>query len=662
MSELFLGFLNRAYSASWLIAAVLLLRLLLARAPKRLRPVMWGLVGLRLALPWSIESALSLVPSGTLLTQQAVRYDPVPTVNTGFPALNTALDGALAASSVAAPAASVNPLYVYTTIAGYLWLLGVGAMLLYLLVSWLRLRRKVQTAILLDGNVYETDAVVSPFVMGLLRPRIILPLGMECATASAVLAHERCHLRRGDNWVKLLGFALLSLYWFHPLVWLSYVLLCRDLELACDETVIRTLDAPARADYSQALLSCSTPHRTLAACPLAFGAVGVKARVKAVLNYKKPAFWLIVLAVVCCIVLAVCFLTEPTDHVIYGLADGRYVADDSQLSYVDVSFDLHEGRFHLTSDVFSSTLIDGTFEIDDGKVICTAESVKGTYIFKMIDNDTISYTARGSSELYARGNDMSLQKLADGTQFHFVPPSYSGLNAVLLSVDTTAGTITVADADAGTDIFGAECVLNCANAELLFCDYESGAVHPFVLSDLRAGDTLTISLDAENYDLLQQNAGAADAYSVQLTTQVWPRSAITQMFDPLPDAQFPDPELTDETGFLFPSLKPDAATFYPYRLDAAAGSTIIASVNCQPRDQQQPNMLVVMLVEVSRNSGPIIGEYAVCLGGRTAFSFTMEDAGSYYLFLRAAPENATDLGFDLELVFDGVTLTPIGSE
>lgn len=257
---------------------------------------------------------------------------------------------------------------------------------------------------------------------------------------------------------------------------------------------------------------------------------------------------------------------------------------------------------------------------------------------------------------------MSLQKLADGTRFHFVPPSYSGLNAVLLSVDTAAGTITVADADAGADIFGAECVLNCTNAELLFCDYDSGAVHPFVLSDLRAGDTLTISLDAENYDLLQQNAGAADAYSVQLTTQDWPRSAITQMFDPLPDAQFPDPELTDETGFLFPSLKPDAATFYPYRLDAAAGSTISASVNCLPRDQQQPNMLVVMLVEVSRNSGPTIGEYAVCLGGRTAFSFTMEDAGSYYLFLRAAPENATDLGFDLELVFDGVTLTPIGSE
>lgn len=662
MSEIFLGFLNRAYGASWLILAILLLRLLLKNAPKRVRPVLWGLVGLRLLLPQSIKSQFSLVPSGTLISSQAVRYDPAPAVTTGIPALNRAIDAALAEKSAATAANSVNPMYVWTTVAGVIWLLGVGVMLLYLLFSYLRLRRRVAVCVCVGGNVFQSDAVSSPFVMGLFRPRIYLPSEMDEATAASVLAHERAHISRGDHLVKFIGFLLLALYWFHPLVWLGYILLCRDLELACDERVIKSLDAPARAAYSQALLSCSAPHRFFTACPIAFGEVGVKTRIKAILNYKKPAFWLIVAAIAACIAAAVCFLTDPKDNIVYGLSNGRYVADDSRLNYVDVSFDLPEGRFRLTPDVFSSTLIEGTFEIDDGKVICTEESVKGTYIFKIIDNDTISFTARGSSELLARGSDTSLIKLANGTEFHFVPPSYSGLNAVVREIDVDAGTVTVSDADTDANIFGAETVLSCANAELLFCDYESGAVQPFVLSDLRVGDTLSISLDAENYDRLRQNIGAADAYSVQLTTQVWPRSAITQMFDPLPDAQFPDPALTDENGFVFTSLNPNAAAFYPYRLDAAAGSTIGANVNCLPRAQEEANMLVVMLVELSRNSGPTVGDYAVCSGGRTEFGFTIEDAGSYYLFLRAAPENTTNLDFDLDLVFDGVSLTPIASE
>ena len=310
MADVFIKTLNMGIAASWLILAVVVLRILLKRAPKRFRLLLWAAVGLRLVLPVSIESALSLVPSAQTLPE-GVMYAAAPELNTGIAALNDAINPAFTAAFAPEPAASANPLQVLLPVASVIWLAGAAVMLLWVLVSWLRLRRRVAEAVRLEGNVYESERVASPFVLGLIRPRIYLPFGLDEGAREQVLTHERSHIARGDHVIKPLGWLILAVYWYNPLVWLAYALFCRDIELACDERVIRRLPVSGRADYSQALLDLSRPHHGVGACPLAFGESAVKGRVKSVLTYKRPAFWLIMLAAVLCIGAAVCFLTDP---------------------------------------------------------------------------------------------------------------------------------------------------------------------------------------------------------------------------------------------------------------------------------------------------------------------------------------------------------------
>ena len=311
MSGIFLKLLNLSISASWLVLVVLVLRLVLKRAPKWVNVLLWGMVALRLMLPFSIESALSLIPSAETLSPEVVRFDPAPTITSGVTIIDNAVNPSLSESFAAAPLASVNPLYVWTYLAGWVWLIGLAAMLAYALVSYLRLRRRVSASIPLRESIYVCDEVPSPFLLGIVRPRIYLPSALDEAQRGSVLSHERAHLARHDHWWKPLGFALLAVYWFNPLLWLAYTLLCRDIELACDERVLRGMDAGQVKDYSSALLACSVPRRMLAACPLAFGEVGVGARVKNALRYKKPAFWVVAASVAVCVVVAVCFLTNP---------------------------------------------------------------------------------------------------------------------------------------------------------------------------------------------------------------------------------------------------------------------------------------------------------------------------------------------------------------
>lgn len=310
MADVFIKTLNMGIAAGWLIVAVVVLRVLVKRAPKRFRLLLWAVVGLRLVLPVSIESALSLVPSAQTLPE-GVMYAAAPELNTGIAALNDAINPALTAAFAPEPAASANPLQVLLPVASVIWLAGAAAMLLWALVSWLRLRRRVAEAVLLEGNVFESERVASPFVLGLIRTRIYLPFGLDEGAREQVLTHERAHIARGDHVIKPLGWLILAVYWYNPLVWLAYALFCRDIELACDERVIRRLPVSGRADYSQALLDLSRPHHGVGACPLAFGESAVKGRVKSVLTYKRPAFWLIMLAALLCIGAAVCFLTDP---------------------------------------------------------------------------------------------------------------------------------------------------------------------------------------------------------------------------------------------------------------------------------------------------------------------------------------------------------------
>lgn len=300
MSAVFLKILNMSISASWIAATVLLLRLCLKCAPKWWNVLLWGLVAVRLMLPFSIESSLSLLPRAEVVSPTHI----VPSV----PGKAVPMIGGAAA--IASGAKTQLPIW---TILAWVWLFGVLVLVLYTLVSTLRLRHQVREAVRLQGNIYQSEQVASPFVLGILRPKVYLPYHMDSREAQHVLAHEQAHLRRGDHFWKPLGFLLLTIHWFNPLIWLSYAMLCRDIELACDEKVIRDLRREERADYMQALVACSVNRRRIAACPLAFGETGVKERVKSVMNYKKPTLWVMLLALALSVVLAGCFLTDPKD-------------------------------------------------------------------------------------------------------------------------------------------------------------------------------------------------------------------------------------------------------------------------------------------------------------------------------------------------------------
>ena len=310
MNELFLKIINMSISASWLVLAVLILRFVLKKAPKWINVLLWGIVAIRLICPFSFESTLSLIPSAETIPLN-IGMDTTPTINSGISAINNAVNPIISQSNTPMAGASVNLLQITIGIYEYIWIFGMIALALYTAISYWRLRRKVDTAVRYKDNIFQSENVSFPFVLGIIKPRIYLPFKMNGQYLEYVVAHEQAHICRKDHWWKPLGFLLLMIHWFNPLMWLAYVLLCRDIELACDEKVIKELGNEQRGDYTQALVACSVNRRMIAACPLAFGEVSVKERVKSVMNYKKPAFWVIIIAVIICVGVAACFLTNP---------------------------------------------------------------------------------------------------------------------------------------------------------------------------------------------------------------------------------------------------------------------------------------------------------------------------------------------------------------
>ena len=310
MDDVFLKLVNLSISASWLILAVLVLRVVLKKAPKWVMPLLWGVVALRLVCLFSIESALSLIPSAETIPSEIVTETREPVLYEQA-TLDIVTNPTLPSAAEVPVGVSRQQAQVDFNIYSVLWLAGMAALLVHALVSAGKLKRKLATAILLRDNIYESEFVDSPFVFGVVKPNIYLPMHMDEGTAAYVIAHERAHLARRDHWWKVLGYLVLALHWFNPLVWVAYILFCRDIELACDEKVVKGLDGAARADYSQALLSCAAPKRAVVACPLAFGEGNIKTRVKSALHYKKPAFWVAAAAVLAVVIMAVCFLTNP---------------------------------------------------------------------------------------------------------------------------------------------------------------------------------------------------------------------------------------------------------------------------------------------------------------------------------------------------------------
>ena len=314
MDDVFLKLVNLSISASWLILAVLVLRVVLKKAPKWVMPLLWGVVALRLVCLFSIESALSLIPSAETIPSEIVTETREPVLYEQA-TLDIVTNPTLPSAAEVPVGVSRQQAQVDFNIYSVLWLAGMAALLVHALVSAGKLKRKLATAILLRDNIYESEFVDSPFVFGVVKPNIYLPMHMDEGTAAYVIAHECAHLARRDHWWKVLGYLVLALHWFNPLVWVAYILFCRDIELACDEKVVKGLDGAARADYSQALLSCAAPGRAVAACPLAFGEGNIKTRVKSALHYKKPAFWVAAAAVLAVVIVAVCFLTNPRSDI-----------------------------------------------------------------------------------------------------------------------------------------------------------------------------------------------------------------------------------------------------------------------------------------------------------------------------------------------------------
>ena len=348
MNELFLKIINMSISASWLVLAVLILRFVLKKAPKWINVLLWGIVAIRLICPFSFESPLSLIPSAETIPLN-IGMDSTPTINSGISAINNAVNPIISQFNTPMAGASINPLQITIGIYEYIWIFGMIALALYTAISYWRLRRKVDTAVRYKDNIFQSENVSSPFVFGIIKPRIYLPFKMNGQDLEHVVAHEHAHIRRKDHWWKPFGFLLLTIHWFNPLMWMAYVLLCRDIELACDEKVIKELGNEQRGDYTQALVACSVNRRMIVACPLAFGEVSVKERVKSVMNYKKPAFWVIIISVIVCVGVAVCFLTNPKQDsytlriVVPAGSQEKFVYTDEEVSTIRNSIKIWSG-------------------------------------------------------------------------------------------------------------------------------------------------------------------------------------------------------------------------------------------------------------------------------------------------------------------------------
>ena len=348
MNELFLKIINMSISASWLVLAVLILRFVLKKAPKWINVLLWGIVAIRLICPFSFESTLSLIPSAETIPLN-IGMDTTPTINSGISAINNAVNPIISQSNTPMAGASVNLLQITIGIYEYIWIFGMIALALYTAISYWRLHRKVDTAVRYKDNIFQSENVSSPFVFGIIKPRIYLPFKMNGQDLEHVVAHEHAHIRRKDHWWKPFGFLLLTIHWFNPLMWMAYVLLCRDIELACDEKVIKELGNEQRGDYTQALVACSVNRRMIAACPLTFGEVGIKERVKSVMNYKKPALWVIIIAVIVCVGVAVCFLTNPKQDsytlriVVPAGSQEEFVYTDEEVSAIRNSIKIWSG-------------------------------------------------------------------------------------------------------------------------------------------------------------------------------------------------------------------------------------------------------------------------------------------------------------------------------
>ncbi len=312
MENLFLTLVNMSITATWVVLAFTVLRPLLKKVPKWVNCFLWWIVGVRLCLPFSFESIFSLIPATETIPTDIITSE-APAIDTGVGVVNNIVNPVITESFTPDPSYSVNPLQVIVGVASYIWLTGLVLMVLYCVASYIILKRKVSASVHYNNNIYYCDNIETPFILGVIKPKIYIPSGVNESDLQFILEHEKSHIKRKDYLIKPISFLILSVYWFNPAIWLWYILLCRDIESACDEKAIKFYDNEYKKLYSTALLNCSTQKRMIMACPVAFGETGVKQRIKSVLNYKKPAFWVVAIAIVLTTFLTIFFITNPKE-------------------------------------------------------------------------------------------------------------------------------------------------------------------------------------------------------------------------------------------------------------------------------------------------------------------------------------------------------------
>ncbi len=419
MNAIFLKIINMSISASWLVLTVMILRLVLKKAPKWVNVLLWGIVAVRLICPFSFESSLSLIPSAETVPLN-IETNAAPAIDSGIDAINNAVNPIIGA--VGNSSAGARPFHITVGICEYVWIFGMLALAAYTTVSYWRLCRKVDTAVRYKENIFRSENVISPFVLGIFKPRIYLPFELDGQALEHVVAHERAHIHRKDHWWKFLGFLLLTVHWFNPLMWIAYILLCRDIELACDEKVISELSCDRRADYTQALLACSISRRTVAAYPLSFGEVGVKQRVRSVMNYKKPAFWAVIPTAVVCVCVAVCFLTDPKQDshtlriVVPSGSQEEFVYSQEEISAINSSIKIRSGDKANNTEILLlpvNKTTDDTYTTARlaNSIPVTLEAEKGIHykvgvnIQNPTDEDILVYVEVENAEVYVPNGD-----------------------------------------------------------------------------------------------------------------------------------------------------------------------------------------------------------------------------------------------------------------
>lgn len=370
MDDLLIKVLNMSISASWLILVVLTIRLIIKKAPKWISCMLWGFVGVRLLVPYSIQSTFSFLPTIQTINIPAADQPAAPIITSGFTTIDQAVNPVIhdiTRMGVMTPEKNgILTLHGFDLVF-FIWITGICFMLLYAIISYVHVKNSVSASVKVSKNVYICDELQTPFILGIVCPKIYLPSHMDPTVREVVIQHEKAHLKRGDNIWKPLGFFLLAVYWFHPLCWVAYILFCRDIEMACDEKAIKNMERNEKALYSEALLSCSLHRKKITACPLAFGEVGVRERVKGIINYKKPAFWMIIAAILLCIIVAVCFLTDPKNP-----KEGKYNKSNTVNNSV-----ISENDTDKTADMVKITVptIDLSMESGaDGSILYYADT------------------------------------------------------------------------------------------------------------------------------------------------------------------------------------------------------------------------------------------------------------------------------------------------